>query len=72
MKKIYTAILAFLAITIVSCEKNEGLLIPQKFSDFAYTVTDGTKGNAANDTNFVESPSVVSFMHISQGALSHE
>ncbi len=72
MKKIYTVILAFLAITIVSCEKNEGLLIPQEFSDFAYTVTNGIYGNAAGDTNFVESPTVISFMHLSRGALSHE
>ncbi len=72
MKKIYTAILAFLALTIVSCEKNEGLLIPQPFSDFAYTITDGYTGNAAGDTNFVESPTIASMMHMSRGALSHE
>ncbi len=72
MKKIYTAILAFLAFTIVSCEKNEGLLIPQPFSDFAYTVTGGYYGNAAGVINFIEPSTVASFMHISQGALSHE
>ena len=72
MKNLYIAIIAFFAITIVSCEKNEGLLIPQNFSDFAYTLTDGFDGNAAGDTNYVESPTVVSFMHLSQGSISHE
>ena len=71
MKHLFYTIIALLVLIVVSCEPNQGLLIPNDFSDFVYT-SSTYKGHNDTSVNYVAKNKAVSFMNLSQGALSME